>query len=336
MYSLIVPVYRNEDSIHDLLATVDSMNTALDGRLEAVFVVDGSPDKSADLLVSLLPQQRFTARLVLLSRNFGSFAAIRVGLQQASGKYFAVMAADLQEPPELALEFFHTLEQGEYDVVVGTREGRADPLGSRVSSNLFWGAYRKFVVSDMPRGGVDIFGCNAAFRDTLLTCEEANTSLVALLFWLGFRRKQVAYTRRARTHGSSGWTMKKKITYFMDSIFSFTDLPVRVLMTFGAIGLFVSVTLGLVVLIAKASGLLDVPGYAATILVVLFFGGINALGLGVVGSYAWRGYENTKRRPLAIAMRELSFGPEQVTEQVAQQVTEQPVADRPIVHQRMR
>ncbi|GAA1805835.1 glycosyltransferase [Planosporangium flavigriseum] len=307
MYSLIVPVYRNEDSIHDLLATVDNMNTELGGQLEAVFVVDGSPDKSAELLASLLPQQRFAARLILLSRNFGSFAAIRAGLQHATGRYFAVMAADLQEPPELALEFFHTLEAGEYDVVVGTREGRADPLASRLSANLFWGVYRKFVVSDMPRGGVDIFGCNAAFRDTLLTCEEANTSLVALLFWLGFRRKQVAYTRRPREHGSSGWTLKKKVTYFMDSIFAFTDLPVRVLMTFGVIGLAVSVILGLVVLLARLAGLFDVPGYAATILVVLFFGGINALGLGVVGSYAWRAYENTKRRPLAIVMRELSF-----------------------------
>ncbi|GAA0707519.1 glycosyltransferase family 2 protein [Dactylosporangium roseum] len=309
MYSLIVPVYRNEDSIHDLLATVDRMNTDLGGRLEAVFVVDGSPDKSADLLAVLLPGRRFAARLVLLSRNFGSFAAIRVGLERAAGPYFAVMAADLQEPPDLALEFFRTLEQGEYDVVVGTREGRADPLGSRLSANLFWGAYRRFVMPGMPRGGVDIFGCNTAFRDTLLACEEANTSLVALLYWLGFRRKQVAYTRRPRAHGSSGWTLRKKVTYFLDSVFSFTDLPVRVLMAFGAVGLAVSVVFGLVVLTARLAGLFDVPGYAATILVVLFFGGINALGLGVVGSYAWRGYENTKRRPLAVAMRSLSYSP---------------------------
>ncbi|WP_460493689.1 hypothetical protein [Dactylosporangium cerinum] len=93
----------------------------------------------------------------------------------------------------------------------------------------------------------------------------------------------------------------------MDSVFAFTDLPVRVLMTFGLTGLLVSLTLGAVVLSARLAGLFDVPGYAATILVVLFFGGINALGLGVVGSYAWRGYENTKRRPLAVAARELRY-----------------------------
>jgi glycosyltransferase involved in cell wall biosynthesis len=307
MYSLIIPVYRNEGSIPELLAVLADMNASLDGKLQPVFVVDGSPDGSAELLASLLPAQSFASRLVLLSRNFGSFAAIRVGLQHAAGPYFAVMAADLQEPPELALEFFAALAAGEHDVVIGARSDRADPFLSRVSGNLFWAAYRKFVVPAMPRGGVDIFGCNQAFRDCLLSCEESNTSLVALLFWLGFRRREVAYSRRERVHGKSGWTLKKKINYLLDSIFAFTDLPVRLLMVFGTAGLLVSVALGLIVLAAKLAGGLDVPGYAATILVVLFFGGINALGLGLVGSYAWRAYENTKRRPLAITLREISF-----------------------------
>jgi hypothetical protein len=159
----------------------------------------------------------------------------------------------------------------------------------------------------MPPGGVDIFGCNRAFRDTLLQCEEANSSLVAMLFWLGFRRCEVPYARRPRLHGSSGWTLQKKLRYLMDSVFAFTDLPVRLLMLFGAAGLAVSTTFGLIVLAARLAGVLDVPGYAATILVVLFFGGINALGLGLIGSYVWRGYENTKRRPLTITLRELTF-----------------------------
>jgi glycosyltransferase involved in cell wall biosynthesis len=307
-YSLIVPVYRNEDSIHDLVAAVERMNAELDGQLEAVFVVDGSPDKSAELLQALLPQQSFAARLVLLSRNFGSFAAIRSGLQHATGDYFAVMAADLQEPPELALRFFHQLKSGDCDIAVGVRIDRDDPLLSRLSARMFWGVYRKFVVPQMPPGGVDIFGCNRAFRDQLLECEEANSSLVAMLFWLGFRRVEVPYARRPRLHGTSGWTLKKKVRYLMDSVFAFTDLPVRLLMLFGAVGLAVSTILGMTVLTARLAGLLEVPGYAATILVVLFFGGINALGLGLIGSYVWRGYENTKRRPLTVTLRELTFG----------------------------
>ncbi|MGY0233489.1 glycosyltransferase family 2 protein [Longispora urticae] len=307
VYSLVIPVYKNQDSLADLLVVVDKLNIQLDGRLEAVFVVDGSPDDSAAILRDALPRQDFASRLIVLSRNFGSFAAIRVGLQHATGEYFAMMAADLQEPPELVMEFFTSLTTEEYDVVIGTRESRADPLSTRLPSTVFWAVYRKFVSPQIPKGGVDAFGCNRVFRDTLLACEEANTSLIALLFWLGFRRKAVAYDRQQRVHGTSAWTLRKKVRYLMDSVFAFTDLPIKVLLGFGGLGVALAVVLGLVVLVARVSGWLTVPGYAATMLVVLFFGGVNTLGLGLIGSYAWRGYENTKKRPLAIVLRELAF-----------------------------
>jgi glycosyltransferase involved in cell wall biosynthesis len=307
MYSLIIPVYKNEGSIPDLIAAVESMNSSLQGNLEVVFVVDGSPDRSAEILQEKLAAVNFQSRLILLSRNFGSFSAIRVGLQCGNGPYYGVMAADLQEPPELVLDFFKLLAKDDIDVVVGTREARSDPFLSRMSSTIFWTIYRKFIVKEMPVGGVDVFGCNKAFRDCLLSCEEANTSLIALLFWLGFRRQQVAYSRRERAHGVSAWTLGKKINYLMDSIFAFTDLPIKFLLAMGGAGLMVSTFFGLMVMIARLAGLLTLPGYATTILLVLFFGGLNMLGLGLVGSYAWRGYENTKRRPLAIVLRDMAF-----------------------------
>lgn len=307
VYSLIVPIYKNEDSIKELVEAVAGLNQTLDGKLEAIFVVDGSPDQSAVLLQSLLPKQAFAARLLSLSRNFGAFAAIRVGLRKASGPYFAVMAADLQEPPNLVLNFFKLLSEDQADVVLGTREARADPLFTRLFSELFWAVYRKIVVPEMPPGGVDVFGCNLAFRDCLLACEETNTSLVALLFWIGFRRKEVAYTRRVRVHGKSAWSFGKKFNYLLDSVFAFTDLPIKLLLGLGALGMLVAIVLGIIELVTRLSGYAEVPGYVSTILVVLFFGGLNMLGLGVVGSYAWRAYENVKRRPVAIVAREFEF-----------------------------
>lgn len=308
MYSLIIPVYKNEGSIPDLIDAVTAMSRSLDDKLEVVFVVDGSPDQSLSLLKSRLPLTGLKSQVIALSRNFGSFAAIRTGLQAAAGPFFAVMAADLQEPPELILDFFRELASGSCDVVIGTREGRNDPLPSRISSNIFWYLYRRFIVPQMPVGGVDIFGCNIDFRDNLLACEEANSSLIALIFWIGFRRKTIGYVRQERKHGKSAWTLKKKITYLMDSVFAFTDLPVRLLMMLGGVGTAVSVLMGLLVLLAKITGFVTVPGYAATMLVVLFFGGLNIFGIGLVGSYVWRTYENTKQRPLAIPMRRYSFG----------------------------
>lgn len=303
MYSLIVPVYRNAGSIPDLVQALHAIDKGLNKRLEVTFVVDGSPDQSHRLLSDILPRAGFASRVVLLSRNYGSFAAIRVGLGLAQGPLYATMSADLQEPPELVLDFFRSLEKGDVDVVIGTRLQRSDPLGSRLTAGLFWWAYRRFVVPEMPRGGVDAFGCNLAFRDHLLHLEESHSSLVAQLFWLGFRRKFVSYERRERQHGGSAWTFGMKVEYMMDSTFSFTDLPIRLLFLVGGSGIAFSAILGVVTAVARLTGWIAVPGYAATVLVILFFGGMNAFGLGLVGSYAWRAYENTKRRPHAIPMK---------------------------------
>ena len=305
-YSVIIPVYKNEESIPRLLTALDQLSTQLDDCMEVVFVVDGSPDSSFMMLEQRLPEMAFRAQLVGHSRNFGSFAAIRSGLAVAKGEFFAVMAADLQEPPELLLSFFASLAASECDVAIGTRAARKDPLASRIPSHIFWWFYRKLVVPDMPPGGVDIFGCNRAFRDQLLRLEESRSSLVALIFWLGFRRKLFEYKRLERQEGVSGWTFKKKVDYMLDSIFAFTDYPVRLLVKLGVVGCIFSVLLALMVLAGHLLGKITVPGYATTIIVVLFFGALNTLGIGIVGTYAWRTYENTKRRPLAIIARHLA------------------------------
>lgn len=300
--SLIIPVYKNELNIPDLLEAMRKMNTTLENDLEVVFVVDGSPDKSYELLKESLPNEKFKSKLVSLSRNFGSFSAIRTGLEIASGVYFAVMAADLQEPPGLAIEFFRTLANEPYDVAIGTRDGRDDPFFSQLASNLFWNFYKKFVVHDMPTGGIDVFGCNRAFRDGLLKLDESHSSLVAQIFWLGFRRKQVYYKRLERQLGVSAWTFKKKANYMMDSIFSFTDLPIKMLTRIGGIGILVFGITGVITFISRMIGLISVPGYTAMFLAVGFFGAINLFGLGIIGSYAWRTYENTKARPLSVCL----------------------------------
>jgi glycosyltransferase involved in cell wall biosynthesis len=297
-FSLVIPVYRNESTIPALIAAVQGIGQSLQGKLEVVFVVDGSPDASYELLRAALGQLPFAAQLLAHSRNFGSFAAIRTGLAAARGDYFAVMAADLQEPPELMVEFFSALASKDCDVVLGTRSARNDPVFTRLAANAFWGVYRRYVVKDIPPGGVDIFGCNRTFRDHLLSLEESRSSLIALIFWLGFRRKLISYERRAG--GKSGWTLQKKIEYMLDSFFAFTDYPIRLLIRLGFIGSALSILLAVVVLIARLMDKIAVPGYAATMLAVLFLGAINLLGLGVVGTYAWRAYENSKSRPLAI------------------------------------
>ncbi|HEX6687647.1 MAG TPA: glycosyltransferase family 2 protein [Solirubrobacterales bacterium] len=302
--SLVIPVYGNRDTIEALVAAVEGIGERIDGDLEAIFVVDGSPDDSRDLLAKALGVSSLEARVVEHSRNFGSFAAIRTGMSLARGGYIAAMAADLQEPPELVVEFLNRLHGGGVDVVAGKRASRDDR--GDAFSKLYWLLYRRFVMSEIPVGGADVFACTAGVRDVVCSLEHTHTSLIGQLFWVGFRRQLISYDR-GRSPGESGWTLRRKLRYLSDSVFAFTDLPVRMLWLVGLLGMVVGVLLAIAVFVARVAGTVSVPGYTATILVIVFFGSFNMIGLGIIGSYVWRAYDTVKGRPGAIVRDVLEF-----------------------------
>ena len=194
------------------------------------------------------------------------------------------------------------------DVVFGHRTRRTDGWWSQLASQSFWSLYRRFVVKDMPKGGIDMFGCTRQVRDRLLELTEVNTNLIALLFWLGFRRGFVPYERRARAEGRSGWTLGRKIGYALDSIFSFTDLPIRALLILGAFGTTAAVVGGATVFVFWLLGRVPVLGYTPLMLVITFFGGLTALGLGIIGQYLWLSLQNARRRPSFVVKNIEKFG----------------------------
>ena len=254
--------------------------------LEVVFVVDGSPDGSLRILQERLPSWRVRdAARRAQSRNFGSFAAIAAGLQQGRGDYFAVISADLQEPPELVRRVPPPdgRRRGRRRVRSPHRPRRSARV-ARAVARCFWRLYRRFVVPDMPKGGVDMFGCTRQVRDHVVAMREVNTNLIALLFWLGFRRAFVPYERRARLEGRSAWTFGRKLRYALDSVFNFTDLPIRALLAARHRRHGVRDR-------RRASpcssgwytGRVPVLGYTPLMLVITFFGGLTALGLGIIG-----------------------------------------------------
>lgn len=305
--SVVIPVYRNAGNIPTLLQRLAELHQRVPGGIEVICVVDGSPDDSHAQLAQALPAQPYSSQLLLLSRNFGSFAAIRAGLAQVHTPWSAVMAADLQEPIELIEQFFVALRADRADVVVGHRVARSDPFFDRLASGFFWWSYRRLVQPELPPGGIDVFACNREFRAHLLRFSEAHTSLVGQILWLGFRRLALPYARQPREIGRSAWTFQRKLKYLSDSIYAFSDLPIRLFTLAGGLGLLLAVVLGTLVLAARLSGAVDVPGYAATVLTILLFAGINLLGLGIIGSYVWRAYENTKARPQAVVMEQRGF-----------------------------
>jgi glycosyltransferase involved in cell wall biosynthesis len=308
LYSLIVPVYRNEAAMDPLLARVRELAVGLGPRFECLFVVDGSPDASAEILRRQLPNEAFRSQLLVLSRNFGTYAGVRAGLAAARGRYFAIMAQDLQEPRELIESFFRLLERDEADVALGVRGHRRDPLPGRLAAQGFWGLYRRLVQPDVPAGGIDMFGCNERVRGVLLALREANTSLVGLLLWVGFRRCEVLYERQQSTNARSGWTLRRKLRYMLDSVFGFSDLPIVLLMLIGAVGSAAAIALGIVVFTLWALGHIEVRGYTALMLTLLASSSAILLGLGILGGYVWRAFENTKQRPPYYVMEERVFG----------------------------
>jgi polyisoprenyl-phosphate glycosyltransferase len=308
VYSVVVPVYRNEATLALLVERLERIADEVEEPLEVVFVVDGSPDGSLVLLRRLLSEHaRFSSQLISLSRNFGSFSAIRAGLAAAEGDLIAVMAADLQEPASLVLDFFRGLAGGDHDIAVGVRAGRDDPVGDMLPARLFWWLFRRLVEPEIPPGGVDVFACTRQVARQLLRLEESHTSLVGLVYWLGFRRLEVPYVRQPRPVGSSGWGFRRKVRYLLDSIFSFTDLPITVIITVGAIGVAASTIWAIVVLAAWAAGTIHVQGYTPLMLAIFFVTSAILISLGLVGSYVWRTYENSKGRPSAIPMTHERF-----------------------------
>lgn len=309
MRTLIIPVYKNLENLPYLMEALVELHRSLNNSLCVTFVVDGSPDASEAYLLSHLPSQPFASTVIRHSRNFGSFAAIRTGLEHSPGKYFAVMAADLQEPPSLVKDIFKSLESGEADIVLCNRQGRADPYFSRLLSSWYWSLYRKFVIPEVPEGGVDIFGCTSEVKSNIVRFTETRTSLIGQLMWVGYRRKVIGYERAKRLQGVSAWTLTKKLDYFLDSVFAFSDLPIRLLLMTGFVGVFSSIVLILVVGISRIMGWITVGGYTAIMLAICFFGALNLFALGIVGTYAQRAYDNSKGRPVSIVSNIIEINP---------------------------
>lgn len=197
-------------------------------------------------LCQRLNEMPFASQLMSLSRNFGSFAAIRAGLIVVKAPFIAVMAADLQEPPELIHGLIAQLQSGQIDIALGQRIGREDAWSTRILSNLFWDCFRKFIQPEIPKGGVDIFACTRSVSNHLTSLPENISSLIGLLFWIGYRRGFVPYERKVRQIGVSSWSLRKKVKYLNDSIFSFSDLPIQLLLRIGFAGLAISIILSII------------------------------------------------------------------------------------------
>ena len=300
--SIVVPVYYNEMSLpHLFRCLLDLADANQQYDFEYIFVDDGSGDNSFEILAGMARREP-QVRVVKLSRNFGSNAAILAGLHYTSGDCIAAISADLQDPPGLITTMLRRWEAGK-KVVLAAREVRDDPFLNRLLSGAFYWLFRHLAIREMPVNGCDFALVDREVADMLVQIGEKNPYLIGLILWLGFDRDIVYYTRQKRELGKSRWTLGKRVKYFVDALVSFTYVPMRLGSVIGIALALTGFVWALVVVLNRILSGIPVQGWASLMTVVLVVSGVQLLTLGIFGEYLWRNFEETRKRPSFVVDR---------------------------------
>ena len=259
------------------------------------------------MLQSSLPETAFDSKIILLSRNFAFFSAIRAGLREARGTATVVMAADLQEPVSLIEELLGLVIKDGVDVAVGVRQVRRHSFVSRFLSSSFWRFFNRLTTLEMPKGGVDIFALSSDARKKINEFEESSTSLVGLIYWIGFKRQEVLYLREKRTEGVSSWSLRKRINYAKDSITAFSEIPLSIFLWSGVLGALVSLLLVVILVVRLFMNQNDEISRQLVSIGLLFVVSYLMSGLGLLGTYLWRVSDNVRKRPDSIIWKKWEF-----------------------------
>lgn len=308
-YSIIIPVYKNESNIPELVSRVEKMArnySEINIKVEFVFVVDGSPDSSYKKLSESLPLAGVHFQIFSLSKNVGSAMAIKYGLRRANGKFMAIMAADLQEPESLYMAFYKEITTGGHELVFGTRNSRDDSLLTRINSRIYWRLWSLILGKRIHSTGIDVFCINFRLGKLLVGHSEHNTALIASILDLGTPYSVIPYDRKQRLNGKSSWTLQKKFELVSDSFFGFSNIPLRVMNVIGVGGVISTTTFGLIVVIGKINGNIENPGYASIITTILFSTSVILVALSISSNYVWRIFKNTSGRTIYDVIEERS------------------------------
>jgi len=296
--SIIIPVYFNEMNLYDLYSDLELKVLNKLDNYEVIFVDDGSQDKSYEIIKELV-QKNNHIRSIKLSRNFGSHAAILAGLNICTGNCAVMKTADLQEPSEIILEMYNEWKTGK-KVVLAIRSDREDNLIQKMFSNLYYFIIKKFVLKNMPVGGFDCFLIDRKVIEVLRDMNERNTSIMGQILWSGFNTGEIYYKRLKRKNGKSRWTLRKKIKLVIDSILSFTYLPVRVMSVIGVLFFIISIIWMLMIIYNKIVGGISLEGWTTLMAFNLFSSGTILVSIGIVGEYLWRNFDASRNRPVYI------------------------------------
>jgi glycosyltransferase involved in cell wall biosynthesis len=298
--SIVIPVYFNELNLPETIPQLLALADALPGYLlELIFVDDGSRDRSLEILLDARRKHPREIKVVKLTRNFGTMAALQAGLTVATGNCVGVIAADLQDPPELFLEMVRRWEQG-VKAVFAVRSDREESLYQKTLSNLYYDLINRFAVPGYPSGGFDFFLADHQVIHEVNKIREKNTNLMTLIFWLGYQAVFIPYVRKKRAKGKSRWTLGKKVKLFIDTFVSFSYFPIRLFSFLGIIYAAISFSYGAFIFFSWLTFGIQVQGWVPMMLVLTFTAGLQMTLLGILGEYLWRTLDEARGRPLYV------------------------------------
>ena len=296
LLSVVTPAYNEAENLPLLYERLCAVLGEAGVDWEWIVVDDHSRDNTPQVLRDLAARDA-RLRAYRFSRNFGSHMALRCGFDQARGDCVVAIAGDLQDPPEVIPDLITKWQEG-LQVVWAVRGQRLGEKSSTVAaSHLYFFIMRRIVgITDMPSEGADFFLLDKEVTRALARFGERNTSILALITWMGFRQGQIHYDKQARLHGESGWSFQQKFKMAIDSITSFSYKPIRIM---SAIGFILALLAFLYLIVVIINGLRGVApyGWASQMAVILFIGGLQILMMGILGEYIWRSLDESRRRP---------------------------------------
>ena len=297
LLSLIVPCYNEEEALPLFYSEVTKVLRQMDCGHELILVNDGSSDKTLSIMKELAASDP-NVYYYSFSRNFGKEAAMYAGFCNARGDYVAVMDADLQDPPSLLPEMVKLLESGEYDSVATRRADRTgEPPIRSWFARLFYRLINKISDADIVDAARDFRLMTRDMKDAILSMSEYNRFSKGIFGWVGFKTYWMPFENVERIAGTTKWSFWKLFRYAFDGIINFSNAPLNIASWFGIMMTCVSFLFLIIIVVRRLVWGDPVAGWASTICVIIFIGGLQLFCLGIIGQYLAKTYMETKNRP---------------------------------------
>lgn len=297
--SIVIPLYNEEEVFSELIDRLKNLIDSFHKKIEVILVDDGSADNTPQLMRDLaLKDERFQS--IILSRNFGHQIALSAGLKQTTAtEAVFIIDADLQDPPELLGQFYQLYEEG-YDVVYAIRKNRKEGFFKKLAYATFYRIMDKISYVRIPLDTGDFSLISARMANLLNEMPEESRYLRGMRSWLGFRQIGVEYDRAERMSGESKYSLKKLFQLAFNGIFNFSEFPIKLITNLGLLTILSSIGY-LIYVIGKKLIYGNVPeGFTGLLFVLVLFGGIQLLSLGLIGEYVLRIFFQVKQRPLFV------------------------------------